>query len=161
MNLTEHFTLEELVRSQAAVRHSFDEQFSPPDAIKENLTALCQFVLEPVRTALEFKHSRVIGIQITSGYRCPRANTAIGGAANSQHTKGQAADIHCNEITVEELYTFIKQSGIVYDQLIQEFGQWVHVSFTATGENRQQNLRAIKVDGVTKYIPDDKPGAVA
>ena len=161
MNLTAHFTLEEMTRSQTATRNGYDEQFTPEASIKQNLTDLCGKVLEAIHAALEFKFSHNIAIHITSGYRCLRANHAIGGAATSKHTKGQAADIHVNEMTVEELYTFIKNSGIVYDQLIQEFGQWVHISYTATGTNRQQNLRAIKVDGATKYIPDNDKGEIA
>ena len=94
-------------------------------------------------------------MQISSGYRCERANTAIGGVDSSQHCKGQAADTCCPSMTVENWYQFVKKSGIEFDQLIQEFDRWVHVSYTAVGKNRKQCLRAIKVDGQTKYIPDN------
>lgn len=147
MQLSENFTLEEMIESQSAVRLGYDEQFSPPDSVKENLKALAVNVLQPIRITLGKP------IHISSGYRCLRVNKAIGGAETSQHVKGQAADINA-DMPVEELYIFIKHSGIVFDQLIQEFGRWVHVSYNPIGHNRQQCLRAIKVDGETKYIPD-------
>lgn len=153
MNLTEHFTLDEMLDSQTATRLGFDEQFSPPESIKENLKSLCE-VLEQVRGAASFHIDGNAPILISSGYRCERLNLAIGGVSTSQHCKGQAADIKCPKLTVEALYQLIKQSGILYDQCIQEFDRWVHISYTAVGENRRQNLRAIKIDGQTKYIPD-------
>jgi len=150
MNLSEHFNLDEMTDSQTAVRLSIDEQFSPPESIKQNLTDLCIHVLEPIRTLTESP------IRISSGFRCERLNEAIGGAKTSQHVKGQAVDFTCKDFTVEELYTIIKQSDILFDQLIQEFGRWVHISYCNTeAENRLQCLRAIKVDGATKYIPDN------
>lgn len=147
-NLTEHFTLEEMCASQSAVRLGYDEQFAPGDSIKENLTALCYKALEPIRVKINAP------IHISSGYRCERVNSAIGGVNTSQHCKGQAADISAEGKTIEELYQFIKSSGIIYDQLIQEFDHWVHISFTEVGINRMECLRAIKVDGKTKYISD-------
>jgi len=148
MQLSENFTLEEMLDSQTAVRLGFDEQFAPDNSIKENLKALCTDVLEPVRSLSGGL------MRVSSGYRCERVNNAIGGAKTSQHVKGQAADATSNKLSVEELYLLIKESNIVFDQLIQEFGRWIHISYTAVGTNRRQCLRAIKVDGVTKYIPD-------
>jgi len=147
MELSENFTLEEMIDSQSAVRLGYDEQFSPPDSVKENLKALAVNVLQPIRNTLGKP------IHTSSGYRCLRVNKAIGGAETSQHVKGQAADI-TSDMPVEELYILIKHSGIVFDQLIQEFGHWCHISYNPFGVNRQQCLRAIKVDGETKYIPD-------
>lgn len=154
MNLSEHFTLDEMLSSQTAIRLSIDEQFCPPDSIKDNLKELCDNVLEPVRDLLGGGY-----IKVSSGYRCDRLNNTIGGADSSQHTKGQAADISSPVVTVENLYTDIKQSGIKFDQLIQEFGHWVHISYTSVGINRRQCLRAVKVNGVTKYIPDNNTTA--
>jgi len=146
MNLTKNFRLEELLRSQSATRLGIDEQFSPPDTVRDNLILLCQNVLEPVREIIEQP------IHVSSGYRCPRLNELIGGARGSQHCKGQAADIECN-LSAEQLYQIIKNSDIKYDQLIQEFGAWVHVSFSPF-QQRGERLRAIKVDGRVKYISD-------
>lgn len=154
MNLSDHFSIDEFIDSQTATRLSIDEQFSPPESVKENLKSLCEDVLEAVRGAVCFHLDSDTSIIISSGYRCERLNKAIGGAETSQHVKGQAADIKCFKLSVEEFYQLIKNSGIIYDQLIQEFDKWIHISYSAVGENRKQNLRAIKVNGVTKYIND-------
>lgn len=145
--LSPHFTLEELLDSQTATRFGFDEQFSPDKQIQLNLKDLCENVLEPIRARVNAP------LNISSGYRCERVNSAIGGATTSQHCKGQAADITVKGKTVEEVYLSIKTSDLVFDQLIQEFGHWTHISYTGVGTNRRQCLRAIKVDGETKYIP--------
>lgn len=156
MQISEHFSIEELVDSQTATRQGYEEQFSPPYYIKDNLISLCGAVLEPLRALTGS------AILISSGYRCERLNNAIGGAENSQHVKGQAADIKSATLTVEELYVKIKTSGIVFDQLIQEFGRWVHISYcSTTGENRGECLRAIKVAGETRYIPDNVDAKIA
>ncbi len=149
MNLSPHFTLEEMLASQSATRLGFDEQFHPDKSIKDNLAELCEKVLEPIREMTDSP------IKVSSGYRCERVNASIGGVDTSQHCKGQAADITSYEYGVESLYDLIKNSDIEFDQLIHEFGQWVHISYTAVGVNRRQCLRAIKVDGHTKYIPDN------
>ena len=146
MRISEHFTLEELIRSQTATRLGIDEQFAPADTIRDNLRLLCENVLEKIRTAINQP------LHISSGYRCERLNEKIGGSETSQHCKGQAADVECN-LTAEQLYQVIKHSDIKFDQLIQEFGQWVHISYSPFN-NRQQCLKAIKVDGKVKYIPD-------
>lgn len=149
MQMSDNFELDEFIHSQTATRLGYDEQFNPPESIKQNLTDLCFFVLEPIRTLIDKP------IRISSGFRCERLNEAINGAKTSQHVKGQAADISAKGMTAEELYMAIKHSEIVVDQCIQEFGRWVHVSYCSTiGENRMQFLRAIKIDGQTKYIKD-------
>jgi zinc D-Ala-D-Ala carboxypeptidase len=147
MNLTKNFSLDELLSSQTATRRSIKEQFEPSDAVIVNLRNLCENVLQPVRDKL----GRVI--VISSGYRCPKLNSAVGGASTSQHVKGEAADISAIGLTTEELYNFIINSGVEFDQIIQEFGRWVHVSFKK-GRNRKMKLRAVKVSGRTKYIND-------
>lgn len=149
MQLTKNFTLEELLRSQTATRLNIQEQYNPPLAIVNNLTSLCENVLQPLRNKLKKS------INISSGYRCPKVNNIIGGAANSQHLTGQAADINAADNTTEELYQYLKTSNIVFDQLIQEFDQWVHISYNPVAEkNRKQCLRAVKQNGRTKYLPD-------
>ena len=155
MDLTEHFSLEEMLRSEAAVRLCIDEQFSPPDSVKENLKSLCENVLEPLRAKLKEKVGNDVVILVSSGYRCEKVNASIGGASNSQHLLGQASDSTAKGLTVEQYYQFVKESGIEIDQCIQEFGHWVHISFNPFSSNRNQFLRAIKVDKVTKYIPDN------
>lgn len=149
MNLTKNFYLDEMLASQSAVRLGFDEQFSPDQTIIDNLRALCENVLQPLRDGLQR------AILTSSGYRCPRVNQAIGGAKTSQHLFGMAADINVGHLTTEQLYQRIKNSGLVFDQLIQEFDRWVHVSYNPNiAANRRQCLRAVKENGVTRYIPD-------
>jgi zinc D-Ala-D-Ala carboxypeptidase len=145
MNLSTHFTLEELTFSDAAIRKGFDNE--PTVEIKNNLILLCENVLEPIKELVG--HS----ISVTSGYRCILVNRAIGGAKNSQHIKGQAADIRVKELMVEDLFQLIKKSPIPYDQVIEEYDSWVHVSYAPNP--RRQSLRAIKVDKKTMYVSDE------
>lgn len=145
MNITKDFTLEEMTRSEAATRHGFKEQFTPNEEIKNNLKQLCDNILQPLREKLGVK------ISITSGYRCKRVNNAIGGSETSQHVFGQAADINVNGLTTMELCRKIKEFDLPFDQLIEEFGQWVHVSYS--DRNRRQVLQATKNGRATKYAP--------
>lgn len=145
MKLTEHFSLDEFTLSQTAVRNGI---LNVPDEFGiNNLKALATNVLEPIRKSLNKE------IHISSGYRSQRVNKLIGGAANSQHIYGMAADISAKGMTTEELYIFIKTSGISFDQLIQEFDRWVHVSCSIS-KNRNQCLRAKRISGKVKYIVD-------
>jgi len=149
MQLTKNFTLAEFLRSQTATRLNIEEQFNPPQEVIDNLTILCKKVLQPLRDKIRK------AVSVSSGYRCFKVNKAIGGATNSQHLKGQAADISAGGFTPEQLYQRIKTSDIVFDQLIQEFDQWVHVSYNPVAKNnRRQCLRAVKQNGKTKYIAD-------
>lgn len=143
MNLTKDFSLEEMIRSEAATRHGFKEQFTPNEEIKANLKLLCENILQPLREKLGVK------VQVTSGYRSKRTNNAIGGSATSQHVFGQAADINVNGISTMELCRKIKEFDLPFDQLIEEFGQWVHVSYSK--RNRRQVLQATKKGRATKY----------
>ena len=148
MNLSNHFTLEELIDSESARTLNIDNTPSPDEI--ENLRALCVNVLEPIR--VEFDRPVVIN----SGFRCARLNIAIGGVSSgqktSQHVLGQAADIVIPGIPVQLLFDRIKNGNFVkgFDQLIQEFNRWVHVSFAA-GRNRNQALMAYKLDGKSHY----------
>lgn len=144
--LTDHFSLEELLLSPTAIAEGYEEQFEPSESVKNSLTALCEDVLEPLREKIG------VSITVTSGYRCPRTNTKIGGATNSQHLYGQAADINAKGYTVEEFYQYVKASELPFDQLIQEFGAWVHVSYGPL--SRRECLRATKVNGQTVYTPE-------
>ncbi len=146
-NLTKNFFLRELLVSQTAVRKGIKEQFNPGDEIVKNLTALCANVLQPLRDQLR------LSLSVSSGYRCERVNLAIGGVTKSQHQFGQAADINVPGKSVEWLYQKIKKSGLPFDQLIQEFNSWVHVSFNAKG-NRKQTLRATRLNRKTVYTHD-------
>lgn len=145
MNLSENFTLLEMLQSQTAIRLVVSEQFQPSEAVIENLKKLCINVLEPLRDIVKSP------LNITSGYRCKRLNKLIGGANTSQHTQGKAADLKVHGYSVENLFDLICESNIEYDQVIQEFDSWIHISFN-DGENRMEKLRAIKKGGKTQYI---------
>lgn len=132
--LSKNFTLEELCYSDTARAKGIPN--IPTTEITKNLGALVQNVLQPLREKLNKP------ILITSGYRGKLLNKAVGGADNSQHTRGQAVDIQVIGMTPEELYNYLKASDIVYDQLILEItksAKWVHISY-CTKLNRQQNL---------------------
>ena len=141
MNLTPHFSLAELVVSQVATRQGIDN--APAPAIVANLTRLAA-LLEQVRA--------LVGAPITvsSGYRSPALNRAVGGAASSAHVLGLAADISTNKLAPKALALLIQQSGIVFDQLIYE-GAWVHIGLSA-GTPRRQVLTAKFAGGGVSYV---------
>lgn len=141
--ISPHFSLEEMIVSETAVRHGINNE--PTQAIIGRLRDLCLNSLEKVR---DLTDQPVI---VTSGYRSVVLNSIIGGAPGSQHTKGEAADIHCKDTDQQDLFNRIRHSDIPFDQLIDEFQNWVHISFTAHGENRRDVLRARHVHGVTQY----------
>lgn len=126
MNLSAHFALAEFVTSQTAARKGIDN--TPPANVLAALKRTAQG-LEAVRVRLG-----CAPISVTSGYRSPALNAAIGGSENSQHMTGEAADIICPRFgTPTEVATALRDSGIAYDQLILEYpgrGGWVHISFS-------------------------------
>lgn len=120
MNLTDHFTLEELTRSSKAERFGINN--SVPALILPRLNVLAHG-LEDVRALLGFP------LHIDSGYRCPALNAAVGGAKDSAHMAGYAADFVCDPFgDALSIVTAIEASDIKFDQCIQE-GSWVHISF--------------------------------
>jgi len=146
MELSPNFSLEEMIQSNTAARKGIDN--TPSEAVKANLKNLCVNFLEVLRAKLAEKYGKVMPIIVSSGYRSPALNKAVGGSANSQHITGQAADIIVPGLTVEELFQFIL-TNMSFDQCIQEFDSWVHVSYI----NRNEALRAIKdTNGKVKYL---------
>lgn len=151
MKLTAHFDLSEFTRSESAKREGLDNTPTPEHL--ENIKILCEKVLEPIRL-------RFGSINISSGYRGKMLNHFIGGAVNSDHCLGRAADIDMDDVgtgvTNTEIFNYIKDN-LDYDQLIWEFGNkekpdWVHVGYRLN-ENRKQTLRATKVNGKSHYSP--------
>jgi len=140
--LSNHFTLEELIRSDTAVRLGIDN--SPTPAILDNLTYLAG-KLEDVR--------RVLGnspITISSGYRCPKLNRKISKAKHSSHMDGLACDFTCPAFgSPQKVATALAESGLEFDQVIYE-GTWVHISFKKEG-NRGDILTATFNKGVAIY----------
>jgi len=146
MNLSPHFTLAELTRSEAAARVGIDMR--PPPAVLENLKRLCMTVLEPIRLAVGMP------VFVTSGYRPEPLNTLIGGASNSDHLRGMAADIIVQGISIGELGWRVRQiqDEIPLRKAINEFGSWLHVSCEPAGvEPRREFLLASRDRGKTLY----------
>lgn len=137
MNLTDHFTFEEMVLSETAARKCLDN--TPTAETVANLTVLAQY-LERIRARVRAVHGQGY-IAITSGYRAPEVNAAVGGKPTSYHCFGLAADIHVPGMGVLALARFIADNFDDYDQLIFEFDSWVHVGIPKPGEKpRRQQL---------------------
>jgi len=146
-NLSKHITMKEATYSATGEAKGIDN--SPTDEHLENMNLLAEKVFEPLR---EWYGKP---IKINSFYRSKALNLAIPGSSlTSQHSFGQAMDIDTTSDN-KKLFDYIK-NNLDFDQLIWEFGNesnpdWVHVSYKKTG-NRKQILKAIKVNGSTKYI---------
>ncbi|MBQ2350143.1 MAG: peptidase M15A [Cytophagales bacterium] len=136
MRLSKNFTLEEMIYSDTASRYGY-HNYPTTTAIK-NLGYLTQNFLQPLRDKLGK------AILILSGYRSELVNQKVGGSSTSQHKYGQAVDIQVTGMSPLQLFFYIKESGLDYDQLILERtkkAEWVHVSYTK--HNRHQALRYI------------------
>ena len=133
--ISKNFTLEELRDSATAKRLGIINAPGVDEVCA--LCALVHHVLQPLRDAMQEP------IKIGSGYRCPQLNRAVGGVVNSQHTKGQAADlcIDGDKVKGKRWFDWIK-AHCEFDQLIWEHNAkgsyWVHVSFRTDGRNRKQ-----------------------
>ena len=128
MLLAPNFSLTLLVRSETAEQQGIDN--SPPPEVIENLRLLAAG-LEQVRALLGHP------LEISSGYRCPALNAAVGGSATSQHVQGLAADFACPDFGPPlEVARAVRDSAIVFDQCILEFGNWVHLSFSPQPRGR-------------------------
>jgi len=144
MLLSAHFALEELTLSQEAVRRRLDNE--PPLELIPVLEDTAQW-MEDVRTLLGGKV-----ITVSSGYRSRAVNAAVGGAPSSAHLTGRAVDFNCfgfgGPLSVCEA---IAGSGIHYDQLIHEYGRWVHISFAPA--MRRQNLTIDRFGTRVGHLP--------
>jgi len=136
MRLSPHFHLSEFVESPTA--KNLNIQNNPTGKIVDNLTLLCSEVLEKIR--IRFNRP----IHILSGYRCPELNTAVGGAKNSQHISGHAADIRVGEVNNWDVWHYIVDmlefDQVIAEKLRQDNGAagWIHVSYAPI--NRKQAL---------------------
>jgi hypothetical protein len=117
MNLTEHFTLEELTHTD---HREFDN--TPNENELANLRRLAAF-LENIKTVLGGKP-----IMVNSAFRSKQVNDAVGSKDTSQHRVGCAADIRVPGMTPDEVVKTMMAAGLAYDQLIREFDRWTHVS---------------------------------
>ena len=121
MNLSEHFTLEELTHTD---HREFDN--TPNETETSNLQRLALF-LEEVKTVLEGRP-----IMVNSAFRSKAVNDAVGSKDSSQHRMACAADIRVPGMTPDEVVKAVIASGIGYDQIIREFDRWTHISVPNT-----------------------------
>ena len=129
-----HFTVSEMLKSDTAIKQRLWN--GAPKEAEENLRALVDEVLDPLREA----YGRPI--RVNSGYRCPKLNTLVGGTSNSQHMRGEAADIQPvvgNEADLPQLARILIENG-KFDQLIL-YPTFIHVSYKRLGWNRKQVLQ--------------------
>ena len=129
-----YFSVSEMLKSDTAIKQRLWN--GAPKEAEENLRALVDEVLDPLREA----YGRPI--RVNSGYRCPKLNTLVGGTPNSQHMRGEAADIQPvvgNEADLPELARILIENG-KFDQLIL-YPTFIHVSYRKLGWNRKQVLQ--------------------
>ncbi|MEG4800137.1 D-Ala-D-Ala carboxypeptidase family metallohydrolase [Microcoleus sp. ARI1-B5] len=145
MYLTNNFQLWEFVKSSTADRWGID---NTPNAKEiENLRALCEKILQPARDALG-------PIKITSGFRSKELNEKVGGAENSDHRLGFAADVIPVSSSTRKLADWVVKNCPEFDRVILEFGtiddpNWIHISVAP--HNRKQVLRATRENGKLVY----------
>jgi len=141
MNLSANFTLDEFLISQTAARHGINMVPTPPTI--KNLERLCISCLQPLREAVNRP------IFVSSGFRSPDLNSLIGGSKTSAHMQGNAADFRVSGMSPYDTCLMIVEMGLPYDQVIHEFGQWVHLGVADI--LRGEELTAYKDRGKTKY----------
>ena len=146
MKLSKNFVLSELTKSNTAKRLGIKNE--PTKEHMDNLQVLIRDLIQPIRDGIG-------PIRVSSGYRNPELNRAIGGSRKSQHCKGEALDIQfweMGEMNNKAIYDWVLRSGIEFDQMINEFDfAWIHISLKSK-DNRKQVLEAYKdEEGDTKY----------
>lgn len=141
MNLSEHFTLEELTHTD---HRQFDN--TPNAAEMANLVRLAAF-LEEVKTVLDGKP-----VMINSAFRCKQVNDAVGSKDTSQHRIGCAADIRVPGMAPDEVVKAVIASGLEYDQVIREFDRWTHISIpNKPGDKARKQALIIDKAGTRAY----------
>lgn len=146
MQLTTNFSLEELYVSSVATRNGFDNR--PNAEQKKCLGDLARNLLQPVRDVID------LPLVVTSGYRCAELNRFIGGAPESQHMYGMAADISCPRMKSEKLFRKVIEMQLPFDQLILEkgrYGGWVHVSYESNRQRKELLLASFPAGGGVHY----------
>lgn len=139
-NLTDHFTLWEMFRSDVAARYGIDNR--PPEEYVSKLRRICEKILEPARVHYG------IPFRPNSGYRCEKLNKKVRGSKHSQHLVAEAVDFEIPSVSNYSLAVWLRQNLSHYDQIILECytrgesnSGWVHVSLKMFNEqNRRQSL---------------------
>ena len=140
MNLTQHFTLEELSHSDYADAHGIKNY--PGKQALVNLMMLCVLILEPLRYAIGQP------IRINSAYRCKAVNTGVGGVSTSHHLLGLAADIHFdNETQLNAMIKALHNTKHLDLELIERsmFSRWLHVQLPLTNRPPRHKISTIYV----------------
>jgi len=132
MNLSEHFTLEELTHTD---HREFDN--TPNEAELANLVRLANF-MEEVREVLGGKE-----IHVNSAFRSAEVNKAVGSSDRSQHRRGTACDFRVKGMTPNEVVTAIINAELKYDQVIREFDRWTHISIPNEDDNEPRQMALI------------------
>jgi zinc D-Ala-D-Ala carboxypeptidase len=143
---SENFWLSEFLVSQEAARRGLTNLPGPSDI--DNLNRLCDLILQPLRNFVKKP------ISVSSGYRAPAVNRAVGGSSTSAHMYGLAADINVPGMSPAVLMHTIRGLQLPVDQVIEEYGQWVHVGLASPGRKpRGEYLLCRLVAGKPTYTP--------
>jgi hypothetical protein len=142
--MSEHFTLDDLTRSQTASRKGIDN--TPPQQAIDSLNLLCSTLLEPARALLG------VPISVDSGFRSEALNEAVGGAKSSAHLDGRAADLVPQGVVLQAAFDLLRKSSLPYDQVIFECRAWIHLAIARPGETpRRMALTAAGGPGHWSY----------
>lgn len=142
MRLSKNFTLEEFLVSQTAERHGID--MTPSPQVIDNLQLLVTACLQPLRDDI------LSPIFVSSGFRPVDLNTMIGGSPSSEHVNGNAVDFTVVRQKPFDTCELIVALGLPFDQVIHEFGRWVHLGVRDI--LRGEQLTAYRKDGKTRYV---------
>jgi zinc D-Ala-D-Ala carboxypeptidase len=147
--ISKNITYKEAIHSNTAKRMGIEN--IPNEEQIANMFTIAEMIFQPLRSFVGGP------IKITSFFRSPKLNQAIGGSESSQHCKGQAMDLDdvYGHKTNAEMFMYIREN-LDFDQLIWEFGDeenpnWIHVSYVDKQKNRNRCLKAYKDNGKTKY----------
>lgn len=149
-----YFTISELTQSSTATARKIDN--TPNETIKKHLTELVDKLLDPLReqwaTYCQKNNLGKASIRVTSGYRCPVLNSAVGGVSNSAHKYGYAADIQPLNGKQNEFEKFVStifvKSGVKFDQIIIEkskTSRWIHVGYKNSAEKQRMQTFKLSV----------------
>lgn len=145
LQLSPNFTLAEMTFSQTALRKGIDNTPSAQEV--SNLTTLCAVLLEPARALLG------VPLHVDSGYRSPALNLAIGGAWDSAHMDGRAADLIPIGMSLTDAFHKIIDSDLPFDQAIIECQAWIHFAIAEPGSTpRREALLASGTPGHWTYV---------
>lgn len=143
MKLSKNFTLEELIHSNTAERMGIDN-VPKDEKVVENLRSLCLEVLQPLRDYVGAP------VHINSGYRCPELNMAVGGVKNSQHCRGEAADIRIVSPKQGREWAAWIEDNCRFDQMLLERNKsgavWLHVSCKRDASKNRQSFKILKIE---------------